>query len=240
MISELTFARSYTSFWNQLLPMGPLTVRNIINRQLTQSFSEPVPEPRRPVRWDVIGEMGVRWLAARMCDGSLSSAELPREEVARLGEEAEAFVRLQRGPEAPQKPPPTPTETENAGVLAQRLIEFLRQFETDEGFIARPPFRGCGIVNSCRGDLLAGATLYEVKANAENFRLADLRQLVIYCALDYAAPRYGIRRIGVVNPRRGTFFRSDLQAILALAGGQAAADLLSEVVDFVSTERASA
>jgi hypothetical protein len=239
MISERTFAERYTSYWHQALPMGEEVV-DVINGHLTRQFSAPRPPLVREARYDLISEISLRWLAARVVKGRLAKRRPGQSELERLAAEACAFVERLRGSPAPELPPPSPTELSEAEHLSEVLIAFVHA-QDDRGLIVpRPPFPGCGLLAACRGDLLIGRTLYEVKAVERGFRQPDVRQLITYCALNFAGPRYPIRYVGLVNPRHGTFFRSNMEWIAQNLSGQGSADLLYEILDFLSTERVSA
>lgn len=235
MISEVAFARQYTSFWQQALPMSTAFVRSLNRRPEAFDGDEVIAWQ---VRWDVLGDLCVRLLGHRISRGRLRRKELTGRQVAEIAEEAVAFIRRQRGGGG-RLPGPRRAEIETARTLAERLARFLAEFEPGRIILPHPPFDGCGVIDACRGDLLVGETLYEVKINDKGFRAPDLRQLVIYAALNHARSRYQIKNIGVVNPRLGIFFRSDLRGTLELMAGTDAYDLLSEILDFVSTERVS-
>lgn len=161
-----------------------------------------------------------------------------RAELKRIGEESAKFVaRLRREPSPTF---PDAIEMEEAQADAGALLSFVKSYEPGRTIVPQPRFCGCGILSACSGDLLAGTTLYEVKAAKEGFRQPNLRQLLVYCALNFAAPLHEIRRVGLINPRRGTFFRSDLDTFVTKLCGQTPASLFHDIVDFVCTERASA
>lgn len=235
MISEVAFARQYTSFWQQALPMCTPLVRSL-NRQ-PEVFDEGKVSAWR-VRWDVLGDLCVRLLGHRVSKGRLRRKGPSDGEVADLAAQAVAFIHRQRRGVS-ELPGPRPAEIETARKLSGRLARFLEEFEPRQKIVPHPRFDGCGVIDACRGDLLVGETLYEVKINDKGFRATDLRQLVIYSALNYARPHHPLKRIGVVNPRLGIFFRHDLRGLLELMAGTDAFDLLAEILDFVSTERVS-
>jgi hypothetical protein len=122
-----------------------------------------------------------------------------------------------------------------AVVLAERLLRFYDEYERGRPIIFRPKFTGCGIIAACEGDVVAGYTLYEVKAGDRGFRSLDLRQLFIYCALNKAAQKAAIRRIGLVNPRLGTFWVRNVDAVAQRVGGTDAAELLDSIIDYAAT-----
>jgi hypothetical protein len=238
MISERTFAERYTSFWHQAFPLGKDVV-GLVN-SLKQTFSKHRPEPGIEVRHDLISEISLRWFAACVVEGRLSKDRPSESELERLTMEACAFVGRLRGSPVPELPPPSPAEMKEAEALAEVLSEFVRTEAPHEIIVPRPPFAGCGLLSACRGDLLIGQTLYEIKAVDEGFTQPDLRQLLTYCALNFAAPRYAIRSAGLLNPRLGTFFRSDLEWLVQSLSGREPAELFYEIIDFLATERISA
>lgn len=130
-------------------------------------------------------------------------------------------------------------EIEEGDELAVRLHKYVVKRHAGERVIARPRFPGCGIVHDCEGDFLAGSTLYELKNVERDFRLADLRQVLCYCALNAAAGKYRIDAVGLVNARSGGYYTADVAAVALAASGSSATDLYSEITNYMSTEAAS-
>jgi hypothetical protein len=132
-----------------------------------------------------------------------------------------------------------PGEIHESVALGKRLRDYFRHYERGHAIVARPQFLGCGIIDPCEGDLLAGTTLYEVKNVERDFRLADLRQLLCYCALNAASPTYKIDNVGLVNARGGVYYIVNLNALCLAAGGTSATALLSEIANYISVDRPS-
>jgi hypothetical protein len=120
----------------------------------------------------------------------------------------------------------------DAILIADRLHEFFADEVGD--VIVRPPFPGCGWVGDVEGDVLSGSTLYEVKAGQRYFRIADLRQILCYCALDFSSKKYGISKISLINPRAGMVIREELESLCRKVSGTAAEDVLGEIVSYIS------
>ena len=59
------------------------------------------------------------------------------------------------------------------------------------------------------------------------FRTVDLRQVLYYCALNHAARRYSISRVGV-------FFVHPLDWLCREVSGVASTELFAEILDFAS------
>lgn len=95
--------------------------------------------------------------------------------------------------------------------------------------IFRPKFQGCGILGACEGDLVFGECLYEIKAGARAFRMADLKQLLVYSALSYAESSRIFKFVGLCNPRTGALWVRDLDSVCYAISGLSASDVLSNL-----------
>ncbi|HKV08075.1 MAG TPA: hypothetical protein VJ725_08065 [Thermoanaerobaculia bacterium] len=195
--------------------------------------------PDRETRQDLISEISLRWFSARIVEGRLSKLTPSPVELEQLATEAWRFIGHLRGSPNPELPSPSRAEIQEAKSLTEILVEFSR-FRNDPGLIVpRPSFAGCGLLSACHGDVLIGQTLYEIKSVDRGSHQPDLRQIVVYCALNFASPQYDIRRVGLLNPRRGTYFDSDLEWLIQNLSGKGSAELFYEILDFLSTERVS-
>ena len=126
-------------------------------------------------------------------------------------------------------------ELEEALDLAISLSSF---FETSNLSSLQfwPTFNGCGCIHKCKGDILYGNTLVEVKAGDRNFRINDIRQVVIYLALNFSSQQYSIKNIELINPRTGLFFQSSVKTIIKECSGKMPVDIFSDIVEFISNE----
>lgn len=232
MISETVFAQRFTSLWHQVLPMEEAIVRRV--NVSYRSFAVPLESASNPRRRAYINELAFRIFAKASTPGS-SLLELRPDEIEELEWTTAAFVSRLRSSE--EMAPPDQFEREEALALARRLLRF---FQTHEGQGAplqfAPEFPGCGILNTCLGDLLAEPTLYEVKAGARDIRAVDVRQVITYCALNFAARRYDIRRAVLLNPRQGYFAELDVHEDLARASGSSASEVYAQLLDFLSQD----
>jgi hypothetical protein len=123
-----------------------------------------------------------------------------------------------------------------AGSLALRLLHF---FPGVLPTILRPQFSGCGLLSACEGDVLDGSCLYEVKAGGRGFRVVDLRQLLTYAALSYAAGTLTFADIGLINPRTGVSWRRSIDEVCHSISGLRQGDTLSALVEQFSGASAS-
>ncbi len=149
-----------------------------------------------------------------------------------------------------------PSDAENREVLRLRdgLKDFLNE-RTPTRIVVGPRIAGCGVVDACAADLLlerepdawdrfrdelgrAPVRLFEVKVVERNFRAVDFRQLITYAALMGAAGN-APDAVGLVNPRRGTFFECTMSELAMDTAGLGGDELLQQVVFDVSATEVS-
>jgi hypothetical protein len=89
------------------------------------------------------------------------------------------------------------------------------------------------LLDSCYGDVLAQNTLYEVKIVDRKLRSTDIRQLLIYCALNYNSRQFDIQAVSILNPRRGVEYIFKLERLTERIANRTPADLFHEITDFL-------
>lgn len=129
---------------------------------------------------------------------------------------------------------PSEDELSESIRLAFLIQRFFLRFEKNENLIIDPIFKGCGFIDRSIGDVLAGNTLYEIKSGDRKFRSVDMRQILVYCALNYASQQYLLLNVGLVNPRLGIYFKIGLDEFCINQSGRNASEVLSDIVQFIS------
>lgn len=104
----------------------------------------------------------------------------------------------------------------------------------DMEVIVKPVFEGCGFVDASVGDVLAGDCLYEIKAGRRSFRSSDLRQLLVYVALEMQKSGKLTNKVGLFNPRMGVSYVSKLETVSFEMSGKAARQLVFDLIDAMS------
>ncbi|HET7675964.1 MAG TPA: hypothetical protein VFL54_10615, partial [Gammaproteobacteria bacterium] len=99
-----------------------------------------------------------------------------------------------------------------------------------------PIIRGAGFLGVCSADLSIDDTLYEVKTVSRKITGRDIRQLMVYLALQYST---GIRRwisAGFFNPRKSLHYKFSIEHLIyRTSGGRAVPDVFGAIIDFLST-----
>lgn len=137
--------------------------------------------------------------------------------------------------EVADMPDPDEEEMDDAREQIRRLRLFFQEVSRGRVVETKPKFSGCGIIDSCEGDVYFEGELFEIKAGDRNVRSVDLRQLLVYSALNYAEQKRQIQRIGLFNPRVGTHFSSTLDEFCAEISGRPTIELLSEIIQVFSS-----
>lgn len=233
MISERQFSSTFTSFWREAVPMLDSYWRS--QNLAAERFCEPTNTTSdREIR-GVINELAFEVFCRR---GAMSNTKLTKGEIVALAKDAlpkvveyvNRFIT-----ESPIRPKDvTFADIEEALKVARQLRVYFNDYEPSKDLTYRPKFSGCGFIGSCEGDLIAGKTLYEVKSGNRTFRVVDIRQLLIYCALNRPRFEYPIQKVGLVNPRVGLYWVRDIETVSRAISGKSAAELLDELIAYVS------
>jgi hypothetical protein len=226
MTSEVAFATQHTSLWHILAPTSERFVRQI-NLNLDR-YAREISVSDDPSRRGFLNEVAFQFtrLKSNDTDATIREASAAaRSRLATLEREVHGAVD-----------DPSGVEISTVGAIQESLLNFVRQRSSQALKVTfEPNFAGCGFLNPCVGDVLIGHELYEVKAGDRRFRSTDLRQLITYCALNYAAGTCTITKAGCVNPRRGTYFVLELDAIAYAMAGKSSGELFSDIIYQVSS-----
>lgn len=235
MISERRFVEVFSAFWQELLPMGERYIR--WQNLALDRYTTPLMTSGNPHKRGLINETASRLFAKWIKHGLAN--EIPDTLVEESRKEAVNFVRRFRDSSLKLQERFSDEDEEEVLNLVRQMQEF-PFFRNHQGnLVAFPRFDGCGIIDSCNGDLLTKGTLIEVKAGDRPFRLVDVRQVLVYCALNHAKPMHKIEEILLINPRRGVYFSNSLDSLCLELSGISKYDIFQRIIDFASQPVAS-
>jgi hypothetical protein len=187
MTSEVAFATQHTSLWHILAPTSERFIRQI-NLNLNR-YAREISVSDDPSRRGFLNEIAFQFANLRSNDmePTMSDATAAaRSRLAALEREVHGAVD-----------DPSDIEIDAVNAIQDSLLNFVRQRSAQTLKVTfEPNFAGCGFLNPCVGDVLIGDALYEVKAGDRRFRSTDIRQLLTYCALNYAAGTCTIKKAG--------------------------------------------
>jgi hypothetical protein len=236
VITVSAFCKVHSSFWKGLTPTMDVFVRRLNLGQYEREFPE-MKASTSPLRRGLINEIAfnifseevrrrVGWPPPRLTKDGVSKA---MDEV--LSQTIHKEVRVQAGD------PGALTEEEFLDIEEQRN-RLARMFCFDgriDSLLVEPSFPGCGMIDSGRGDLISANALFEVKAGDRFFRSVDVRQLIIYSALNYVSQRYRIDQLGLFNPRVGISATISVDDLCIEISGKHSSELFSEIVAAISS-----
>lgn len=241
MISERAFAKSFTSFWQELVPLLTPRFMGIFNEAYEKTLVEEDGKPIQAIpidpsiRADIVAEFafwGARLVRERgHAPGSLfNDPALIQEASQRAFEVVERYEGLK--PEVVE--PLSPIELQQGLALTENYEALYRACTPAATVTFGPRFQGCGFLNAAEGDLGINRTLIEIKTTTRRVSSKDLKQLITYLALDAGAGLHRWSNVAIFNPRRGTLHLAEIDALLLrISGGKPRVDVLRELVEFV-------
>lgn len=244
MISERSFARSFDSFWHELLPLLTPRFVSLFNEGYETILCDHsgqdlsvLPVAAGVEHPDIVAEFGFRLARVAHMQG-LKVERLQDEKALVATAENEAFELIQRyeGGQPAEIVPLSEAERSEGLRLCGRYHALYAAFPKNSAVEFCPTFPGAGFLNSSEGDIGIGDSLIEVKTTTRKPAGKDIRQLMVYAALDANAGRKRWSHMGIFNPRRGTLHRAEIDSlVLRLSGGRPRSDVFAELIAFAES-----
>ena len=237
MISERIAVRAFESIWRTRFPMLTPAFMNSFNQQ----FVKPVAHNGNPVASvralrasnspDLVAELGIQ-LARSAVEARITVDDVARHRALLQAAWLRSLGLVNRyegeTPDVVDVPLDSDNRLEALG-LARTLTAFLGQMDDQVQF--GPLIPGAGTLSPCEADLAVGDTLVEIKTVTRRFRSHDLRQLLVYLALDWARGEPHWTRGCLLNPRRAAWADFDVDWLVRRLSGRPAVDTLRDLVD---------
>ncbi len=230
MIDAATFSSAYHAFWNSYTPMCEHFVRRL-NLEGLNRFAPPLAPSEGSKRRALVAEYGFSLFVASRAFNWMKKKRSEIEEEAWLATKVRLAPYVDRGIDL------TNVFTEEERIEVDAISARLSQFfaRSKKPVITRPVFAGCGYVDASEADVVSASTIFEVKTVERPFRSSDVRQVIMYAALNFTSRQYQIDKIGLLNPRSGKFCRFDLDFVCAEISGTSAQDLFMTIVEAISS-----
>ena len=238
MISETAFAAHYTSIWKILAPTSEIFVRKINSHLYERIFpakTSLVTANRRALINEAAFTLFVHFVSKINKSRKPPKRKLTGEEIDECFVTARRFIARLDKAGINEIADLDFIEREEALEQTSRLVTFFLDVLGKKPISCYPHFNGCGILDSCNGDIIVGNTLYEVKAGERKFRSLDVRQLLIYAALNSESGENDIQNLGLFNPRIGVSVEVSLNELCFEVSGRAPSDLLADIVQAISS-----
>lgn len=228
MITATQLSRNYPSLWKRIFPFLSRLVRKC-NLQ-KDSFDDQIISEIDPSRRALVNELGFR-LFEEIISSSISDPNsINKDKLKDIIESTCAYIsRLERVDENLEL---ETDELPEAFNIARRTIRYFQLYEKNIKLDVSPLFSGCGIVSDCYGDVLVGDTLYEIKSGEREFRISDLKQLLVYSTLNFSMRNTNISNVAILNPRLGIFVKITIKEFLEVSSGKSTIDTFNELINF--------
>ena len=105
-------------------------------------------------------------------------------------------------------------------LIEARLTRFITATYSLDAVTFEPAFRGHGALEATSGDLAVPNRIIEIKCVDRPYRSTDLRQLLIYCALEFFAEGKSFEVMELYNPLKGTSSANRVDEIVLSASGK--------------------
>lgn len=238
MISEVTFSKKFTSFWNEILPNSKNYVRLINGGLLNAEYSPFAPSPRKQnialintLSFFILREIVKK--KNRFILNSLSSYFKSIDFSSIMDKSLHYLSNFSYGKDFSL--PLTTAELNEINQLVNLMHNHFTHKNNNNVIYIDPEFDGCGFINPSYGDLIYNNTLTEIKSGERKFSLTDIRQLVVYLTLNYYSNiPYPIKRIELFNPRMGISFSEDVESFCLNISALSSTELYSEIQKYVT------
>ncbi|MFL7011663.1 hypothetical protein [Enterovibrio norvegicus] len=236
MISEITFSKKFTAFWNQILPNSKNYIR-LINAGLTERVYEPLTPARRKNNIALINVISFELVKAVVerkltIDDVSEKYFFKSDEFKFISDSSVSFLsKFSYGNEVEL---PLDSDEINEVLVLYKAI-YSRYVANSKTVQVEPEFSGCGFINQANGDIACDGTLIELKSGERNFSVMDLRQTLTYCALNHfmKAPLI-IEKIELFNPRMGIAYSEDIESFCQNLSALSSRELFSEIQNFIT------
>ena len=216
MISEVSFSRGYTSFWTEHAPWISDYVSSI-NKGLVGRLEYSIE----------LGDDTVH----RSINNTIAFTLFKNVITEQNNDIEKAFLEAQKiVANYPRNNIETFVLSDVYKKTIQRQSERLVKRYKDKTPEFYPEFSGCGIMESCQGDLFYNNTLVEIKAGERGVLSSDIKQIITYCALNWLSnnPK-NIKYVELYNPRQGIIWESELEELIMTVSNLPIEDLFDQI-----------
>jgi hypothetical protein len=248
-MNERDIAKGFSAVWTEFFPMLSPTFIVGFNEAFVHPILgpggvvQPVSSSIRTHHPDVLAEFAFR-LAAVANEAGLSVRSAASDHLLLDTAALHAVDRIRQFRSDLQTDGLRLNEAEQQeGIRLATVYEGFLKLWPGEPIVFSPFIRGSGLLGSCFADLSVGRMLFEVKTVVRPFHSRDLRQLLLYLALQDSTGERRWRYGGLFNPRLSLFCTFSVDWLVSrLSGGRPPKVVFGEFMqalarDFVTDKR---
>lgn len=222
MISEKTFARGYSSFWTQNTPWLSDYI-SFLNKGSVDRIFKPLESLDEPKHRSINNSAAFIDFKQKIIGEELEMSKI-------IGIASESLKHLPRNELNTYE-----LNKIHSSIILEQSKRLINTYSSKTLTFA-PQFKGCGIIANCQGDLYFDDVLCEIKAGERNIHSSDIKQLLVYCALNWLSEeKINIKNIEIFNPRQGIYWNSSLIKLMDNISALPMENLFEEIGHFVYT-----
>jgi hypothetical protein len=242
-MNEREIANGFSAAWSEHFPMLSPTFIVAFNQAFvrpifgTDGIVSAVPSRVKTAHPDVLAEFGFRLAASAIEAGISVKAAFKDASITEAANSAAARRILEFRPALALDMLRLDLKEQQEGFLLAFTYEQFLKLWPSETVVFSPKVRGNGVLTSCFADLSVGKTLYEVKTVSRPFQSRDLRQLLVYLALQSATGEPRWEHGGLLNPRVGVFCSFSIEWLVTrLSGGRPSKLVFTDFIQALSRD----
>jgi len=240
MISEKNVATDFGGFWAEYLPLLTPSFVKVFNEAYSEDLTEipfsnfySIPIGDEVTKHDLVAEFA--FCLAETANNIAIPVEAFRDDEDTIHESYDKAIGfLKRYQNESDDMLLTDPEIEESFQIATQYHHFFEYLNNGD-VIFRPKVKGAGFLGVCEGDLSIGDTLYEVKTVSRNLAGKDIKQLLVYFALQHSTGDRKWSNGGFFNPRKSLHYKFSVDHLIyRTSGGRSTTEVFQDIVDFLS------
>ncbi|WP_163399519.1 hypothetical protein [Flavobacterium fluviatile] len=235
MITEREIAEKFSVIWKQHFPLLTPTFMRVFNEAHIFNINAPIPI-KENVRNDIVSEISFNIVEKVIIEESYIEDYIENEIKLKKIVEFTAKSIWKSGNFSEKDFLLNEIEITEIKRICQNLIEFIQKIKKKQVKF-KPTFTGYGFIPDLVGDLSIDDTLFEIKTVNRNFRSSDLKQLLLYLALQQVSSGLNWKYAGLYNPRKGTYCKFNIKNLIYdLAGGKTPNESFENLLDSLTRD----
>ncbi len=240
MISERSIAAKFDGFWSDSLPLLTASFVKVFNEASSeyldvytssglkeQLLNSNINKP------DLVAEFSFQ-LAKLICETSTSIDSVRNNESSINIAFERSLKFLKKYGTATYNTLLNVYEVEDAFNLAGQYELFFSHLNA-QVVEFNPQIVGAGFLKECSADLSVDSTLYEIKTVSRNISGRDIKQLLLYLALQYSTGNQKWLYAGFYNPRKALHYRFPVEHLIEnTSGGRSSSEVFMDIIDFLA------
>ncbi len=239
MITEKIIAKEFNGLWEETLPLLTPSFVRLFNEasseDLTQlpktKFKHIAIDPKID-KHDLVAELSFQ-LAKVSTEKSINISDIKlKSEYFKIAyDRSVLFIKKYANPSSSVVL--NDEEISESYELANQYEHFFAYINANQIDFS-PKIAGSGFLGVCEADLSVDDTLYEIKTISRNIAGKDIKQLIIYLALQHSS---GVRKwlhAGFFNPRKSIHYRFSVDHLIyRTSGGRSTSEVFKDIIDFL-------